>query len=95
MKADAAVSLGQSLTQLKSIYSYTQIRNLLINDATTADDAAAISTTLPTNDPNGGGSYLLSKAQAKALGVNGVTGSDGTFTFAANQSYTVIVQPST
>jgi len=87
VKADAAVGLGQSLTQLKGSYSYTQIRNLLINDATTADDAAAIST-LPTNDPNGGGNYLLSKAQAKALGVNGVTGSDGTFTFAANQSYT-------
>ena len=86
VKADAAVGLGQSLTQLKGIYSYTQIRTLLINDASTADDAAAIST-LPISDPTSGGHFLLSRAQARALGVS-ASGSDGTFLFAANQPYT-------
>lgn len=86
VRADAAVSLGRSLTQLRGIYSYTQIRDLLINDASTADDAAAVST-LPINDPTSGGQFLLSRAQAKALGVS-TSGSDGTFLFAANQPFT-------
>lgn len=86
VKADATVGLGLSLSQLKGIYSYTQIRSLLINDASSADDAAALST-LPVNDPTGGGQFLLTRAQARALGVS-TSGSDGTFLFAANQPYT-------
>ena len=86
--AAGTTGLGGSSTQLAGFYTYTQIRNALIADATTANDASAVST-LPVVDPTGGHNYATSTAQAKALSLTGAsTNNDGTYTFNNTLSYT-------
>jgi hypothetical protein len=60
--------LGQSYAFYDS-FSYTAIRNALVSDATTADDATAVAT-LPASDPDPVTHvWYLSEAQQKALGL--------------------------
>ncbi len=90
VSASSGVALGQSTTQLYgSAFNYATIKVKLGNDASSADDATANASLLAT-DPTGGGLFVLTRAQAKALGVLSATSvaSDGTFTFSSNQTYT-------
>src|SRR5882724_6540246 len=84
-------TLGGSSTALVGFFSYTTIRNALIADAVSLDDATAIAT-LPVSDPTGaqpGSGWVTSRAQGKALGlIPSDATQDGTFTFGAGFSYT-------
>ncbi|HUI26666.1 MAG TPA: NF038122 family metalloprotease, partial [Candidatus Kryptonia bacterium] len=60
-------ALGESETYYNS-YSYTQIRTALAQNATSADQIAAVNT-LPASDPTNGGNYWVTTANAKALGL--------------------------
>jgi hypothetical protein len=85
------VSLGQSNTTLAGFYSYAQIRTALLNNYTAAPDAyrTQAAASLGAADPTGGGSFVASSAQAKALGLMGSSSlSDGTFTFNNTALYT-------
>ena len=70
-------------------YTYTQIRDALIADAKTPNDAAA-NASLPLSDPSGSNHlYFTATAEAKALGLLGASSaSDGTVTFGAGFTYT-------
>ena len=82
--------LGSSNTNLQTT-DYSSLRSALVADAKTGNDSTALAS-LPTVDPTGGSTYVLSFAQAKALGptfrspTNAST--DGTITFNANEPYT-------
>ncbi len=78
-------ALGESETFLSS-YGYSAIRNALVADAKSTDDATATGT-LPGNDPTNGGRYWVATAEAKALALLGGSSSlDGYvgFSSAAN-----------
>jgi hypothetical protein len=80
---------GQSNFSLVGDFTYDQIKTALANTVTTAGGMAALNS-LPSTDPTGGGAYLISSAEAKALGLtpaNG-SGSDGTFTFGSGNAFT-------
>jgi hypothetical protein len=85
-------TLGASSTSLVSVSSYTALRNAVSADSTTADDATVLSPggSLPSADPiSSTHMYLLSTAEAKALGVRADDfTTDGTFTFGGGHSYT-------
>src|SRR5215471_1152332 len=84
--------VGQSLTNQQAV-TYAVLRAALIADAKTPDDAAA-NAFLPAADPTPGKNFVMSNAEAKALGllVGNATGIDGwvgfdktaTFTFDPN-----------
>jgi hypothetical protein len=79
-------SLGESLTHMRS-YSYSQVRTALSNDALSPDDHTA-TTQLPVNDPAHAGTYSVSTAEAKALGLSGAsTAIDGSVGFSANDLF--------
>ena len=85
-------TLGMSSTFLNSLASYAALRAAAVADSTTADDATALGAggSLPAADPIGGTHlYVVSRAQAKALGLapDDLT-NDGTFTFGGGFSYT-------
>jgi hypothetical protein len=85
------VGLGQSSTNLIGFLSYAATRALLIADNTAHPSAAGNSSvaSLPVVDPTGGGQFVLSTAEAKALGFNPDSlSTDGIFTFSNHQSYT-------
>jgi Ca2+-binding RTX toxin-like protein len=67
-------SYGSSYTNM-GWYSYTQLKNALAADVSSAPDASAVAS-LPSADPIGG-SYAVPLAQAKALGLSSSTGIDG------------------
>lgn len=79
--------LGQSSFSLIPS-TYRQVRNALINHATSTDDKSAIST-LPSTNPTGG-SFSMTSSEAKALGFLAAnnSASDGTFTFGLGFNYT-------
>jgi len=79
--------LGQSSFSLVPS-TYRQVRNALINHATSADDQSAISS-LPSTNPTGG-SFSMTSSEEKALGLMTAnnTASDGTFTFGLGFNYT-------
>ena len=81
-------NLGQSLTNQQGFYSYAQVKAALTNDATTANDAIAVAN-LPTADPYGGTKFVMSNAEAKALGLlaGNSTGIDGYVGFSSTASY--------
>ncbi|HBB96052.1 MAG TPA: hypothetical protein DC054_11740, partial [Blastocatellia bacterium] len=74
--------------------TYSTLRAKMLSDATTADDTTATGSggSIPPSDPVGGThSYLVTPAQAKALGISaggGATPSDGTYTFGGGNMYT-------
>lgn len=78
-------ALGESLTYLSS-YSYASVKNALTADAKTADDASAVAT-LPATSPVSG-TFWMSTAEAKALGLAGTSSSiDGYVGFAAGNLF--------
>ena len=85
-------TLGESNTFLTSVSNYAALRSAVAADATTADDATILGPggSLPTSDPIFSSHlYMLSTAEAKALGVSSDDFSnDGTFTFGGGFSYT-------
>ena len=81
-------NLGQSST-FQRTSSFSQIKTALTNDAKSATDATALAN-LPATDPTSGASWVMSNAEAKALGLlaGNATGLDGYVGFNANASYT-------
>lgn len=87
--------LGQSLFSTNYFRGdYTTLRNALIADAMSADDATATAVAnLPVADPYNAGltGWFATSAEAKALGLavgNTALDGDGTYTFNRNQTYT-------
>jgi len=68
-------ALGSSRYYLNS-YTYSQVKSALTADATSGTDAAAVAT-LPTSDPTNGGTYWMTTAEAKALGLASGSSLDG------------------
>ena len=80
-----AGALGESLTYLNS-YSYSQIKNALLTDAKTADDASSIAS-LPATSPVIG-NFWTSTAEAKALGLMGASSqTDGFIGFSSGNLF--------
>jgi hypothetical protein len=79
-------ALGASETNL-GVFSYSQVKAALAADAISADDATAV-TSLPGGDPTGGGSFVLSTAEAKALGLGTGAAVDGYVGFSSSVNYT-------
>jgi hypothetical protein len=71
------VGLGSSLTEFIGTTSYATLTNALRNARTTANDSNAVAS-LPASDPVAGDQWWYPRAQAKALGVLGVTANDST-----------------
>ena len=81
---------GQSSTFLNST-PYANLRNLVVADAKTADDATAIGVggSMTVADPSGGSTWWVSRAEAKALGlIANDLNNDGTTTFGAGNPFT-------
>jgi hypothetical protein len=77
-------ALGESDSYLDST-SYSQLANALRSNATTAAAAAA---SLPATDPTGGGTFWLTTAEAKALGLSGYyQGLDGYVGFSSSYAF--------
>jgi hypothetical protein len=83
------VFLGESLANQQSLFSYSQVRSILLADAKSAADFAATSA-LPTTDPYNGAPFVMSNAEAKALGLlaGNASGIDGWVGFSSNVTYT-------
>jgi hypothetical protein len=60
-------NLGQKRTNQAGNFTYSQVRNALINEAKSAADFQAIST-LGVTDPTGGRAFRMSDAGTKTLG---------------------------
>jgi hypothetical protein len=83
-------NLGQSSTNQQGFYTYNQVRTALINDASSPSDTAAINS-LPGADPFGcGACFVMSNAEAKALGLlaGNAAGIDGWVGFNSSATYT-------
>jgi len=87
------ISLGASQTQLlgSPAFAYPDLTNALRTARTTAADSNSVAS-LPPSDPTGGGPWLVPTAEAKVLGVLGLSpndpGLDGDVGFASDVSYT-------
>jgi hypothetical protein len=89
------IALGESQTEFTynpTSFKYPQVVSALRAARTTADDTNAVAS-LPPTDPTGGSlPWLVARAQAKALGVLGLSptdpGADGEIGFATDESYT-------
>ncbi|HEX7517819.1 MAG TPA: NF038122 family metalloprotease [Chthoniobacterales bacterium] len=85
--------LGESSSFIRSVNDYNALRNAVVADSRTADDATTLGAggSLPAADPiTTNHMYIVTQAQAKALGLipdDAVT-VDGTFTFFGGQMYT-------
>jgi hypothetical protein len=81
--------LGNSSTAIACCLSYAQVKAALLADATSADDQTAIAN-LPASDPTSGDHFVVSVAQARALGLFPSSDStmDGTITLNVNVPYT-------
>ena len=79
---------GQSAAAFNGFVSYSTFRMAYAQAATTAADASALAS-LPISNPTDG-NITFARSEAKVLGfISGnASGSDGTFTFGAGQSYT-------
>lgn len=83
----ASNALGNSSSSLYGYYSYASIKSLLAQSATTASDQSAYAS-LPSSAPAGQSRYVISSAQAKALGVIAPTGGvDGSIGFGSGVAY--------
>ena len=88
----AGSGLGSSSTNLQYVANsnnstYAAMKSALAADSKSANDATAVAN-LPATDPTGGGSFIVSTAEAKALGLSSGTGSDGTITLGTGNPYT-------
>ena len=81
--------LGQSLTFQQGFFSYAQMKTALTNDSTTNSDAFAVGH-LPVADPYGGTNFVMSNAEAKALGLlaGNASGIDGYVGFNSSANWT-------
>ena len=81
-------ALGTSSTSLYGYYNYGNVVSMLKNSGTTSADQSAYSS-LPSAAPAGQSRYVITSAQAKALGVVAPTGSalDGTIGFGSGAAY--------
>ncbi len=83
--------LGQSSTnvQFAGDGSYGAVKTALIAEESSPGDLSVVSN-LPVADPTGGGVFILSTAEAKALGLrpSNDPSTDGTITFGDGYSYT-------
>lgn len=81
---------GQSNTFLQSV-TYTNLRNALVADAKTANDATSVGAggSVAASQPAGTGTFWVTTAQGKALGLiaDNLT-TDGTTTFGAGNAFT-------
>ena len=68
-------ALGQSMYYVGA-FNYSQVKNAMVADATTANDLSSVAT-LPATDPTNGGTFYVSSAEAKALGLWAGTIPDG------------------
>jgi hypothetical protein len=57
-------------------FTYSQVRQALASHATSADDAAALQALSPTVDPTNGGTFFITTADEKALGLFSGSSSD-------------------
>jgi len=78
--------LGQSSTNLFGYLSYSDVVSSLKANATDSLQTTAYGY-LPVTDPTSGATFLISAAEAQALGLVNYSGSDGTFTFGTSFSY--------
>lgn len=78
-------ALGVAYTDVVT-FSYAQVRSALIADATTADDATAISF-VPASDPYPSFTWEMARAEAKALGLVGSSGLDGIMGFSTSTAF--------
>lgn len=81
--------LGQSLTAQQAFYSFAQMKTALTKDETTESDATAVAH-LPAVDPYGGTKFVMSNAEAKALGLlaGNASGIDGYVGFNSTAAWT-------
>jgi hypothetical protein len=90
--ATGDVGLGESISFLSGYYTYSQIRNALTSDnnAVPSTDGTTSVNSLPATDPTGSNRFLLTTANAKALGLiaDDPNNIDGYFFFDQNQAYT-------
>ena len=75
-------SLGESMYYIDP-HNYSQVKNALVANATSANDMTAIAT-LPSSDPTNGGTFYLSTANAKALGLISGSFTDGYVGFSSS-----------
>jgi hypothetical protein len=83
-------NLGQSSTNQQGFYNYNTVKTALTNDAKSAADATAIAN-LPATYPAGSGNiFVMSNAEAKALGLlaGNAAGIDGWVGFNSAAAYT-------
>jgi hypothetical protein len=83
-------NLGQSSTRQQGFFTYSTVKTALINDAKTTIDATAIAN-LPSTFPGGSGSiFVMSNAEAKALGLlaGNAAANDGSVGFDSAATYT-------
>src|ERR1035437_6658933 len=78
-------ALGQSMYYLDT-FSYSQIKNAMVADAKTASQLAAVAS-LPSSDPTGGNSFYISTAEAKALGLDSGSFTDGFVGFSSTLAF--------
>jgi hypothetical protein len=87
----SGIGLGASITELVGTYNYSQLSNALRNSRSTAADTNSFAS-LPASDPIAGNSWWVPRAEAKALGLSGVSANDpdadGEIGFASDVSYT-------
>ena len=88
----AGSGLGSSNTNLQTIgggNSYATMKADLLADSKTSNDATAYGN-LPASDPTGGRSFIVSFANAKALGLRSArnTSTNGTVTIGTGNTYT-------
>src|SRR6266566_3626128 len=82
----SAGALGSSVSYLTYL-SYAAIRTALAADASSGDDASAVSS-LPVSDPTDGGAYWMTTAEAKALGLRPASGHlDGYVGFSSSYAF--------
>jgi len=88
------IALGRSQSEALGYYTYAELTNALWATRTTLADSNALAS-LPANDPAAGNQWIMSQAEAKALGistlyglaVNDSTTSDGDVGFASDVGY--------
>jgi hypothetical protein len=84
------ISLGESETQFIGFYTYAQLTNALFAARVSNADKSAVAG-LPASDPIAANKWFVPRAEAKALGLSGITanapGNDGSVGFAASQAY--------
>ncbi len=87
--ASPNISLGQSTTYLQGYYTYAQVKTALATHATTGADISSLAAMGADPTPSGS-AFVVANSEAKALGLLSAnsSGTDGTFTYNGNYSYT-------